>query len=215
MAYSNGNNGFKFFGAEHLSRFSPHHKSSLKGSLGKKSDEALASHRKNIQALSEAGKVAAEVMQTISQLQGKFMNEAFERMNEMMKEFTKTAMNPDALKKHSQSVKEHISKGLEHQNKIVKVAGESQKKIVTHLQDHLKETFREAHVKASKKTASAKGDEKTEKKETGKNKQKRAASASTGSARPSSKAPTKKTAKVSSKVSSKVSAGSKKKTTSK
>lgn len=163
MAYSNGGNGngksgFKFFGAEHLARFaSPHaySRSHAKSHLGKKHAEALAAHRKNLEALSEASEVAAEVMQTISKLQNKFLHEAFERMNAMMQEFAETAMDPasamhpSTAKKRIHAVKEHVVKGVEHHHSLVKMAGESHKKLAEHFQKHLKEAFQEMQERAS------------------------------------------------------------------
>lgn len=93
----------------------------------------MKSHKKNLDALNEANKMAVEVMKSITQLQSQYMKQAFEDFATMMKDFMGKANAKDAMKesveKHSHHVKNHVTRAMEHGANITNTLAKTQKEI--------------------------------------------------------------------------------------
>ncbi len=81
-------------------------------------EEVLNSHRKNLEALSEAQKMAFEVVKNIAQLQAQFVRQTFEEMNESMREIIHNPTSREKLSAHVDTVKKTISKAVDHHSNL-------------------------------------------------------------------------------------------------
>lgn len=116
----------------------------------------MNSHKKNMEALAEANKMAVEVMKSIAQLQSQYVKQTFEDMTSLMRD-TMASPKPtkEAVEKHSNHVKDQVQKAFDHNATITATLAKSQKEIfdVMHARYHenAKSAF-EAHEQNMSKT---------------------------------------------------------------
>jgi phasin family protein len=113
----------------------------------------MNSHRKNLDALSEANKRAMDVIKSISQLQSQYMKQAFDDFSSAMQDMMKIKGTNEAIEKHSSHVKNHVSKAVEHGKNITTTLAKTQKEIFDIMRNRYKEgmdEFQEMHSKATK-----------------------------------------------------------------
>jgi phasin family protein len=116
-------------------------------------EEMMKSHRKNIEALSEAHTKAVDVMKSISQLQNEYMKKAFEDFSSSMKDAMKSK-GKEAVEKHTTNVKAHLTNAVEHGKTISTTLAKTQKEIFDLMHDRYKEGMDELkslHNKAATK----------------------------------------------------------------
>ncbi len=116
-------------------------------------EAVMKSHRKNLEALSEANAKAMDVMKSISQLQNEYMKKAFEDFNSAMQEVMKSK-GKDAVEKHTTHVKEHITNAVEHGKTITTTLAKTQKEIFDIMHNRYKEGMDELkslHTQATTK----------------------------------------------------------------
>lgn len=90
----------------------------------------MRSHKKNMEALTEANKMAIEVMKSIAQLQSQYVKQTFEDMSLIMKEALSNApASKEAVEKHSIHAKAQAEKAFEHGSSITATLAKSQKEI--------------------------------------------------------------------------------------
>ena len=117
-------------------------------------EAVLVGHKKNLEALTDANKMAVEVMKSISELQGQFVRQTFEDMNTMIRE--NMSYKPGEKKDFSvsaDSFKNSIQKAVEHAGKVGEVLKKSGSEIHAHLKNHMEEhkaTMHEHFAKYSK-----------------------------------------------------------------
>lgn len=105
----------------------------------------MASHKKNLEALTEANKTAVEVMKSISQLQTQYLKQAFEDMTAMFRETATSKADPKASwESHSEKMKHHISSAVEHGSAIASELLNSQKKMQEIFHKRMSEGLNEA-----------------------------------------------------------------------
>lgn len=98
------------------------------GNLDKES--MMMSHRKNMEALTEANRMAVEVMKSIAQLQSQYVKQTFEDMASAMKEtMSHPPVSKDALSAHAGHVKAHVEKAAKHGSTVASQISKSQKEI--------------------------------------------------------------------------------------
>lgn len=103
-------------------------------------EAALASHKKNLEALTDANKMAVEVMKSIAELQGQFVRQTFEDLNKMIRE--NMSNKPGEKKDFSisaDSMKNSIQKAVDHAGKVGEVLKKSGGEIHAHLKNHMEE----------------------------------------------------------------------------
>ncbi len=108
--------------------------------------EILNGHRKNLEALSEAQKVAFEVIKNIAQLQTQFMKQTFEAINESMREVIHNPTSTEKLNAHVETVKNTMSKAVDHHSNVSDILLKSNLDVYKLVQDRFKE-----HTAAVKK----------------------------------------------------------------
>ena len=125
-------------------------KETMKNFVGDR-ETMLHHHKKNIDALTEANKMAVEVMRNVTQLQQQYIKQAFESMSSMMKESTQHGVHKEAWKKHTERLKEHLTRSIDHGTNVAGVIAKSHKDMYEHVKSHVAEHMKDAK-KSSEKT---------------------------------------------------------------
>ncbi len=102
-------------------------------------EEVLNSHRKNLEALSEAQKMAFEVIKNIAQLQAQFVRQTFEAINESMKEVIHNPTSREKLSAHAETVKKTMSKAVDHHSNLSDILLKSNLDVYKLVQDRFKD----------------------------------------------------------------------------
>lgn len=93
-------------------------------------EEIMMSHRKNIEALTEANKMALDVMKNVAQLQQQYIKQAFETMTTMMREVMAAPMNHENhMSKNSEHMKKHLNAAVDHTANVAKMFTKTHKDI--------------------------------------------------------------------------------------
>lgn len=121
-------------------------KENMKNFMGDR-ETRLHHHKKNIEALGETNKMATEVMRNVAQLQQQYIKQAFEGMSSMMKESAQHGVKKDAWQKHTEHLKEHITRSIDHRTNVAGVIAKSHKDMYEHIKGHVAE-----HMKDVKKS---------------------------------------------------------------
>ncbi len=114
----------------------------------------MQSHRKNLDALTEANKMAVEVMKSIAQLQSQYVKQTFEDFSSIMKDTVGKAASKDSFEKHGEHVKDQIQKVMTHGTTITNTLAKSQKEIMDIMHSRFSEgvqELRDMHEKSKKK----------------------------------------------------------------
>lgn len=92
-------------------------------------EKLLKKHRKNIEALTEANKMAVEVMQSLTQLQSQYMKKTFEDMTSMMQGMMSNSNQTNPAEKHTAVVKNHIDRTMEHGKAVASTLAQTHRNI--------------------------------------------------------------------------------------
>lgn len=116
----------------------------------------MSSHKKNMEALTEANKMAIEVMKSIAQLQSQYVKQTFEDMTSIMRDtMGHQNSSKEILEKQSNHMKDQVQKAFDHGASITSTLAKSQREIfdIMHNRYHqgAQETF-DLQEKVTKKT---------------------------------------------------------------
>lgn len=90
----------------------------------------MSSHKKNMEALTEANKMAIEVMKSIAQLQSQYVKQTFEDMTSIMRDtLSHPKKSKDMVEKRSHHLKDQVQKAFDHGATITSTLAKSQKEI--------------------------------------------------------------------------------------
>lgn len=107
----------------------------------------MSIHQKNMETLSSANKVAAEITQSIAQLQAKFMRQAMDDMAIVMREAAGWMQNPSAagekLAGAQDLVKNAVDKVVSHNKNIGSSISESGEKVIQMFQKRMSDNWNE------------------------------------------------------------------------
>lgn len=98
-------------------------------------ESLLSTHKKNIKALSEAGKSASEVVQKISTLQTEYIKDAFENIELFIEGIFKSFSKGELAQVNPNFFKDVIAKSVNHSADVMNVVGKSNKNIYETFQD--------------------------------------------------------------------------------
>lgn len=96
-------------------------------------DMMLQSHRKNLEALNEANKMAVEVMKSITQLQSQYVKQAFEDFAKIMKGMG--SGGGESPRETGEAVKTQLAKAMEHGSAITNTLTKGQREIMEMMQN--------------------------------------------------------------------------------
>ncbi|WP_010302780.1 phasin family protein [Candidatus Odyssella thessalonicensis] len=103
---------------------------SQKMASGIDKESMMLSHRKNMEALTEANRMAIEVMKSITQLQSQYVKQTFEDMASIMKDsMAHPPASKEAVAKHANHVKSQVEKAVSHSKNVAGTIANSQKEI--------------------------------------------------------------------------------------
>lgn len=88
----------------------------------------LQQHRKNIEALTAANTMAAEVMKSISQLQTSFIKQAFEEMTSYIRECSQN-LKPADLNKKAEPLRKQVDLMTDHSKNVANMLAQSNRQI--------------------------------------------------------------------------------------
>jgi hypothetical protein len=108
----------------------------------------MQQHRKNIEALTEANTMAAEVMKSISQLQTSFVKQAFDEMATYMRECTHN-LQPTDLSKNAEPMRKQADIMAEHSKNIASMLEQSNRGIYDVFHDRFQESVEEMQEAAT------------------------------------------------------------------
>ncbi|RZI45405.1 phasin family protein [Candidatus Finniella inopinata] len=113
---------------------------SMASKMPKIDHEAILSHhKKNLDALSDAQKMAVDVIKNIAQLQTQFMRQTFEEMQSSFKEVMQSPASKEKLKAHADNVKQSLFKAVDHHSNISDIVLKSHKDVYSLVQDRFKD----------------------------------------------------------------------------
>lgn len=114
-------------------------------------DVLMHQHRKNLEALTDASKTAAEVTRSIAQLHGQFLKQMFDDMQSMMQNFNPQSFKENPLKEPEKAIKEQVKKGLDHSIRVAEMMHQSQKDICEIFKSRFDEGVQEMECSPAKK----------------------------------------------------------------
>ena len=102
-------------------------------------EKLISHHKKNLEALSDAQKMAVEVIKNIAQLQTQFVRQTFEEMHTSMKEVMQNPRSKEKLTAHADNVKKTLFKAVDHHANISEIVLKSHKDVYSLVQDRFKD----------------------------------------------------------------------------
>ncbi len=115
-------------------------------------EDMMKAHKKNMETLSEANKMAVEVMKSIATLQSQYIKKTFEDMSEVMKDFMKPDASKEALRKRSATVQDQIHRAFDHTANVNNILSTSQREMFDRMYDRYNEGAEEI-IDVTKKAA--------------------------------------------------------------
>lgn len=87
----------------------------------------MKSHRQNIETLTEANKMAVEVMKSIATLQSQYIKKTFEDMADMMKCFAKPDASKEGVRGNTEKVRDQVHRTFDHTANISEIIAKTQR----------------------------------------------------------------------------------------
>jgi hypothetical protein len=131
---------------EMFEKFSEHKKAA-------KPDHAkiIEHHKKNLEALSNSSKMAADVMKSIASMQSDFVKKTFEDINAMMRGLmTQKPGQPIDLSAHSAVMKSSLQRATDHAKSVGSILSSSSKEIHAKVKDRVEEAKEDVKEHISK-----------------------------------------------------------------
>jgi phasin family protein len=114
-------------------------------------DVLMQQHRKNIEALSAANTMAAEVMKSISQLQTKFIKQAFDDMASYMRACTQN-LKPTDLSQKAEPLRKQVDRMTDHGKNVANLLAQSNRQIYNVFHSRFQEGVEDMKDTAGKPT---------------------------------------------------------------
>jgi len=85
----------------------------------------LASQRKNIEALTQANKLAIEGIQTVARRQAEILRQGFEEASALMRDMMQPTSSQDMLTKHTDRAKTALEKAIANARELAEIVGKA------------------------------------------------------------------------------------------
>lgn len=116
-------------------------------------ETVIQNHKKNVEAINDANKMAVEVLKTISQLQTQYMRQTFDDIGSMVRDMASTQgkrdQNPMAA--HSDRMRQMMTRSFDHSSEIAKLMAKSQQDSYGKFSEQFSQHFDEFKRAAEKK----------------------------------------------------------------
>ncbi|CAO5676185.1 MAG: hypothetical protein NEHIOOID_00656 [Holosporales bacterium] len=115
-------------------------------------EKVLQLHRKNMETLSEANKMAVDVMRQITQMQGQFMRQTFEEIDEVIRENLayKNVTPQEQMAKNTQRVQNAVQRAVEHSGNMSQIMLKSNQELFKNVQNQFEEGMKEMQAMMNK-----------------------------------------------------------------
>lgn len=111
----------------------------------------MENHKKNLEAIGEANKIAVDVLKSLAKMQTEFVKQTFEDMNAMMrKAMTQKPSQPIDISQYSDTLQHSLQRTFEHTKNVGNVLSNSSKEIHARAKDRFEEIREEMKENISK-----------------------------------------------------------------
>lgn len=100
-------------------------------------------HKKAMEALSDASKMAVEVVKSLSSMQTQFMRQSFEDFQMMMKEMSAAPMSPESWRSQAMHMKDSMNKAVDYSSNMSNFMIKSNADLYNKMQHHVSDSFDE------------------------------------------------------------------------
>ena len=121
------------------------------GKFGIDRDELINNHRKNLEAMNDANKMAMDVMKTVTTLQSQYIKQTFEDFTAIIREMSQKPLSADGLQNQSSRLKESVSKAVDHTSALANIIVKSNGEFYKKMQNNMNESFEEMKYQAASK----------------------------------------------------------------
>jgi phasin family protein len=115
--------------------------------------EALINnHKKNMEAMNDASKMAVEVLKSIAQLQTQYTRQTFEDMSKIVQEMSSSSQNQQwTPPNQTDRLRDMMVRAFDHSNNLSNIMSQSNQKLYGAFQDHVNESMETIRKSADKK----------------------------------------------------------------
>jgi len=113
----------------------------------------LASQRKNIEALTQANKLAIEGIQTVARRQSEILRQGFEEATAQMRELMQPSSPQDRVAKHTELAKSSLEKAISNARELAEIVAKAQSEAFDVINRRMTEGMDEVRNLVSKTTA--------------------------------------------------------------
>lgn len=108
-------------------------------------EDWFKAYSKNIDALTQASRMSAEVFQGLSRLQSEYMKQMMQDLNHISQDLMKPGDVKDKLNQHSLKAREGMDKTTDHAKKISKAIQDNAHNVSQIMHKRIKEAMQENH----------------------------------------------------------------------
>jgi len=114
-------------------------------------EKTLENHKKNLEALSDANKIAADVVKSLAKMQSDFIKQTFEDVNAILRNvMTQKPGQPINLSQYSDVMKNPMQRTAEHAKKVGSALSNSGKEIHARVKNRAEEASEDIKAHVSK-----------------------------------------------------------------
>lgn len=136
--------------------FNPESFKPFMGTSNANFDDAMESHRRNMETLASAGQAAAEFTKTITQAHTKYLRESMEDMNQFWRDWLSTGTNwQDKAEIQNQVARDSMSKVMAYTQEMSKLLQKTQEQVTQTWGARAEQGMKEAQKMAKKTTEAA------------------------------------------------------------
>ena len=112
----------------------------------------FAANKKNMESLQDANRMALEVMRQITELQGRFMQQTFDGVTEMVRENMefKNKTPQEYMADQGERVQMAVSRAMDHSSNLSDIMLKSNQKLFKNVKTQFDEGMKEMHIHLSK-----------------------------------------------------------------
>ncbi len=113
----------------------------------------VATQRKNLEALTQANKLAIEGVRALAQRQAEIVQQAFADVSALFQEWTQPGAPEDRLAKNADAAKQAFEKGLAHAQELSELTTKASTDVLSVITQRVSEGFDEARLYAKKQSS--------------------------------------------------------------
>lgn len=115
-------------------------------------EDMMKAHKRNMETLTEANKMAVEVMRSIATLQSQYIKKTFEDMSEVMKDVMKPDNSKEGLRNRNAHIQDQMHRAFDHTANVNNILSKTQREMFDRMYDRYNEGAEEM-IDVTKKAA--------------------------------------------------------------